>query len=271
MIQPLTIEIAGKIVRIKSGDDVVKRTALADFIRECGKAGEVRVFEDPIPDGVRFVRARGSYTLAVMELKPQVRSVHWLADQSPTPYGEDAIYNQVRLSFPYVVLFILFSRMEFSGFAQCFFRTLPITCAKTDMLFLPNIRNCHDSEGLMCRLCLGHSGDIPEVGSLPWNLKISTIVEAFWTKGFNRSAESHQIPSYWSHKRTLDPRVGDIGSWEKATREDPLFPLKVEWAPAGFSVDQNIEAIFRRVGGPPKASQTSDFLNIINHCEPVEC
>jgi hypothetical protein len=268
--QVLNIEIADRLVKIKLGDELLKRTTLARFIRECGKTCEMKVFDEPIPDGVRFVRTRGSYTLVVSEMKPQVRSIRWLSDTSPSPYGESAVYETVRLAFPYVVLFVVYGGPSFTGLAQCFFRTAPISCGQTDMLFFPNLRNCHDADGLVCRLCLGHVGDVPEVECLPWDRKISTIVESFWTKGFNRSAEAHGLQSYWSEKRTSDPRVSGIAQWQKATLEDPLFPLKVKWAPAGFTVDQNVEALFRRIGAPPKEGYATDIMRIVNMCEPHE-
>jgi hypothetical protein len=168
-----------------------------------------------------------------VELPPQVRTVRWLADDSPADYGPKARYQQVRLAFPYIVLIVTFWHGAVSGQQQLFYRTVPMR-SEDDTLAFPNLYNVADGYGQVCWLCLQKLGTLAEV---PWDAKLRCIVEHLWS-AFNRSSEVHEGHSYWGKMRHLDRRLRSVAAWQQATTEDPTFVLAVRWQPAGLTIRQ---------------------------------
>ena len=140
------------------------------------------------------------------------------------------------------------------------------------MLFrsLPNLRNCADLHGLNCWLCLGHRDDMPTVSSLPWNRKVSDLIDAFWTRGFNKSPDVHQEMSYWTKMQKVDPQVRTIEAWEKATAKNPAFPLAVPWEPAHRTVQDVMKEMLDLAGRSRTLSTSAHLVDIVNLCETVD-
>jgi hypothetical protein len=121
------LEIEGKSVFLKADGAILHETTLGEFINQIVLLSDRSILDDPLPDGVRFIKRRGDRaTLVVVEVRPQYRMVKWIDDKSPEPYGPDALYQHVRLAFPYIVLFVLFLDGELSGYQQAFYRTEPL-------------------------------------------------------------------------------------------------------------------------------------------------
>ena len=94
------IQIKGDTVRLCGNTDKKSPSVkLAAFIDTLAQHVEQRSFPGMLIDGMRFVRSLGPTTTICLELPPQVRTVRWLADDSPADYGHKAQYQQVRLAF----------------------------------------------------------------------------------------------------------------------------------------------------------------------------
>jgi hypothetical protein len=263
------LEIEGKSVFLKADGAVLHETTLGEFINQIVLLSDRSILDDPLPDGVRFIKRRGDRaTLVVVEVRPQYRMVKWIDDKSPEPYGPDALYQHVRLAFPYIVLFVLFLDGELSGYQQAFYRTEPIK-SLSDRLFFPNLRNVTEFRGLKCFLCLSH-GDQERVRSLPWDQKIQKAVEYLFSRGFNRSSERHSQTPYWTLMQDVDPRVSSLEAWKLASAEDPLFPLKVRWKPAGLTVGQVIEKMLDLASRRIYVTHANDFFRIVSQSAIAE-
>jgi hypothetical protein len=79
-----------------------------------------------------------------------------------------------------------------------------------------------------------------------------------WGTGFNRSSEIHEGNSYWTAMRNIDRRFERLETWEKASRDDPFFPLQIAWRPAGRTVDHVIDEMLNPLS--PPVPQTVAYL-----------
>jgi hypothetical protein len=214
-----------------------------------------------IPDGVCFFRERGSANVLVIEDQPAVRTVRWLADDSPVAFGEGAIYRTARLAFPFVVTVVSLSAGGLTGSQQCFFRTEPLE-QLTDTLLLPNLYNVAEAYGLKCWLCLANLKT--DLRPLSWNEKVRALRKHLWGGAWNQSSELHEGNSYWGAMRGVDPRLKSLDAWEQATRESPLFPLKVQWQPLGRSIGEIIEEMLARIAPPAPPVTVTHLANVLN-------
>ena len=236
----LRIEIVGENVVCRQDGQEIGSTGLKAFVDLLVKRRDVSALPEAIPPGVRFVRQLSNTVALVMEEEPQVRTVRWLADDSPAPFGKDAVYRSARLAFPFVIVVLIFSAGRLTGFQQCFFRTKPLE-KLDDTLALPNLFNVANGYGQQCWLCLANLKK--DLAPLSWSEKIRAIRKHIWGAGFNQSSEVHEGNSYWQTMRGVDGRVASLDAWENASREDPFFPLKVEWKPAGTTIGEVIESM----------------------------
>lgn len=259
------VEISGSEVILRRGLSTVMKVGLADFVRTLAQQMDTSALPDgsPLPDSVRFVHSRGNSTVLVMELPPQVRQVRWISSSSPVPFGPGSKYESITLAFPYIVIVVLFSGGNLTGYQQLFYRSEAIG-SDNDPLYLPNLLNVAEGYGLKTWLCLANM-NVAEVAPLPWNQKVRRLVEHFWEAGFNRSSEYHEFNSYWQKmtEARLDPRISSVESWQQATQEDPLFMLKVKWKPAGLTVRQVSASMLAHGCAPSSVSTSSELVTLI--------
>lgn len=257
------MEIKGEDIFLKRGEGVVKQVKLSDLSKRIAQQEGLFIFPDgsPIPDGVRFIRNRGNATVLVIELQPQVRQVRWISSPSPEPYGASTLYDSVTLSFPYIIMVILFINGSLCGYQQLFYRKFPVSSEK-DELYLPNLLNVSDGYGQRCWLCLQNIGDISR---LSWNKKVEKIIEYLWEMGFNRSSEHHEGNSYWQkmQRAGIDPRISSVEDWERATKEEPLFMIKLDWMPAGLTIKEVSEFMLSKGYAASPIKTASDLIPLI--------
>jgi hypothetical protein len=258
----LRIEIVGdRIVCLQNGTKAFA-ASLSDFLAELGERGDWSPLPEAIPEGVRFVRRRGDVVVLVIEERPQLRTIRWLADESAPPFGKGALYRRARLAFPFVVAVIAFRKGALTGYQQCFYRTEAIG-QLSDALFLPNLYNVADGYGLKCWLCLAGLGT--DLDPLTWNDKVRELRKHLWGAAFNRSSEMHEGMSYWTAMRGVDPRFDTIDAWERASRDDAFFPLGVSWKPSGMTLGDAIGNMLSRLSPPPPttAAQLAHILSLV--------
>lgn len=260
------IEIVGQEVTVKRGQAIVVKAALPDFVAGVAQQQTCATFPDgsPLPDGVRYFYPRGTAAVVVLELFPQVREVRWISNLSPQPFGPKTEYQPVTLAFPYIVIFVLFQAGCLTGFQQLFYRAEAIS-SDNDALFFPNLLNVSEGYGQKCWLCLANMTDVSQ---LTWNKKVHKVLEHFWEAGFNKSSEYHEKNSYWQKTTAarLDPRLNSVESWQAASKEDPLFMLKVKWKPAGLTIRQVIESMLAAGYGAAAIKTSADLITLICSC-----
>jgi hypothetical protein len=257
------VEIKGQDVTLRRGPTGVSQTKLSEFIARLYRQQDISIFPDesPLPDHVRFVRRRGNATTVVIELQPQVRQVRWIASNSPEDYGPGTRYDYLTLAFPYIVVIILFKEGELSGYQQLFYRTEGISSVDDHLLF-PNLLNVAEGYNQKCWLCLANLGP---VGRLSWRRKVEKIIEHTWEAAWNRSSEVHEGNSYWQkmRKANLDPRVISVENWVKATKEDPLFMLKIQWKSADLTIKQVMDSMLSAGYASFPIQSTVDLIPLI--------
>jgi hypothetical protein len=183
------------------------------------------------PPHVRLMVERdgGRLVGTVIEMPPGPRVVKWIADGSDEEYGPDARYETRQLSFPWVVLVIVFANGELSGMQQAFFRNTPLASVD-DPLAFTCLLNCADAPaygGQESWVCLANL--TRRLGRLSWTARVKTVTDHFWHAAFNRSSEVHEGNSYWHAAGSLDRRLASAEAWEAATRDDPYFALTIPW------------------------------------------
>jgi hypothetical protein len=229
--------------------------------------------EQPIPDNVKWIVRAGVLETYIIELKPELRSVKWLADDSPAPYGSQAKYTQRKLATPYVVLKVTFVQGQLQHAVELFYRNLPLS-KLDDELYHCNLYNvsinAHQCRAWFCTQHLNVTGlqGPPAI--------LHEVVNHVWGGGFNQSSEYHEGVSGFAlaNGKTsrndkqlkgpkLSPTVRDVNQWEEASEADPRFVLEVEWHPAGCTVRELIEGDLKRFSTPTAPDTSTALGNIL--------
>jgi len=221
----------------------------ADFSPSCGV----------LPPGVRYWKERGNAVALAIEFGPHTRAVQWLSDDSPTPFGSHARYQQRSLAFPYIVILVALARGGLTGYQQLFYRREPLHLDAE--LLLPNLLNVSpDSYNQKAWLCLANMDDISE---LSWNDKIDAIGKHVFCGGWNRSSDVHEGASYFSLMQELDPRIASAQAWEQASQASPWFMLELGWKPSGLTLAEEMDRMLSQVSRVRPPSCAEDLQGII--------
>lgn len=255
-----SIEISGTQVVGRLDGEKTASLGVRDFVTGFLSRVESPPSNEAIPEGLRFGWRRGDFLVLVLEEKPALRTVRWLANDSPAPFGRRAKYRTVRLAFPFVVLVVTLCGGELTGHQQAFYRTAPLR-RLSDELLLPNLRNVARAYEQDAWLCLAHLHG--RLAPLNWYEKIDTIWQHVMNAGFNGSSEHHEGMSYFGEMQSLDPRIASVEAWEQASLADRYFPLQVPWRPVGKSVGTVMEESLRRVAPPFDPASAEDLLPLL--------
>jgi len=221
-------------------------TSVGELLGRVGATGAAPDTWQLHPEHVRLMVSRrgGSVMGVVIEMPPGPRQVRWIRDDSPEPFGPGATYAPRHLSFPFVVLVVVFVEGQLSHLQQAFFRPAPLASAD-DPLYLTNLLNVARGYGQESWVCLvGLTRDLED---LAWPERIRTVARHFWEAAFNRSSEMHEDNSYWGTMRGLDPRLETPEAWEAATRADPYFTLGVPWRRAAGTLRETLAGMLDEV------------------------
>ncbi|MGH7433669.1 MAG: hypothetical protein ACREJL_07960 [Candidatus Methylomirabilales bacterium] len=242
------IEIVGENARVmadaRSGErTALRQVALGELLGGIASSMDIAQRNTAIffPSGTRYVTVRGASTGLVVELPPEVRRVTW----SPARMDRGGEYVSHWLAFPYVIHICLLYTLEgdeaYRGGLEemrVYYRNSPLRSAD-DALYVPNLFNVQVDPAMTsnCRACLrGHPEDLQD---LPLAEQVEALLSFFWETGFNLDIESNGF----ERARTLDPRISSLTAWEEASKDDPLFPLRVGWEPAGCTPRQVIDRL----------------------------
>jgi hypothetical protein len=261
------IRIVDGRVAFRNLGKTMAEVPLDAFVREIAVASDRRPALGILPPRIRFCCERRDAMAVVIEVEPQARTVSWLTDESKAPFGRGASYRRYFLSFPYIILLVVFRSGGITGFQQLYYRTAPLGGERTthhredEELLLPNLYNVAEGHGQRCWLCLQF---LPDVSRMPWPEKIDAIVDHVFSASFNQSSERHEGNSYWGSTREIDPRVQTLEAWEKATRENHRFALEVPWKPAGETATGVLMGMLDRVAEPFRPSRATDLAGLLS-------
>ena len=236
------LRVEGERVELFQGEDPLGTTSVEEAVLSLAASQDLAPSCGVLPRGVRLLRERGDATALAVEVPPQLRTVRWLADDSPAPYGPKARYRERFLAFPYLVLLVVFRSGELTGAQQLYYRTEPLD--RGEELLLPNLYNVAEGYGLRCWLCLANLSGLSE---LAWPAKVDRILEHVFWASFNQSSEVHEGNSYWGSMQGIDPRLASLDAWEEASRADRRFALSVPWKPAGTTASAELEGMLGAV------------------------
>lgn len=263
------IEIVGDRARL-TGEDrsrergQVRQVALGDLLG--GIAASLDSSERDttlfLPPGTRYVKVRGSSTGLVVELPPDIRRVTW----KPAKMEGRAESTAYWLAFPYTVYICIFYTIKgdeaYGGGLEemrVYYRNAPLR-SPDDALHVPNLFNVQVDPSLTsnCRACLrGHPEDLQE---LPVVEQVETLLNFFWETGFNLDIESNGF----ERAKNLNYRISSLDAWAEASRADPLFPLQINWEPAGCTprqvMDRLIDMRDRNTRPLQSASDLADLM-----------
>jgi hypothetical protein len=218
------------------------------------------------PHHVRLmVERRGGEVMGVViEMPPGPRLVHWIADDSPHAFGEDAHYEPRRLSFPWVVLVIVFAGGDLSGVQQAFYRNAPISSLADDLCYtnLLNVARGYDQESWVCLAQLRR-----RLADLTWEQRVTAVTEHFWQAAFTRSSEVHEGNSHWGSLKELDVRVSSAAAWEVATQASPYFTLEVPWPRTGHTLAATLERMLDMVAAYRPIERAEQLVTLMQAAE----
>jgi hypothetical protein len=166
------------------------------------------------PEGTRYFWQESREAMIVFEEKPKLRTVRF---ETNGERKHDA--SRARLSFPYIIYLGSFDLQDHWWHCrslQIYYRSKPLENLDDHVYYsnLPNINQ--DAEA--CKTGFAHATD--KVGD--WMLR---WVRYFWESLFTRAWDTN----FNYYGQNIDKRLASVSTWEKATNEDPMFILKVDW------------------------------------------
>jgi hypothetical protein len=258
----LVVEVSEDRAVWRRNARVLGSTTLSDLVSRIGAVGETPASWRLYPRQVRLMvtRRQGAVTGVVIEMPPGPRRVRWIADDSGMPFGEGARYDERQLSFPWVVLLVVFVNGELSHHAQAFYRATPIA-SLDDELCYTNLLNVARGHGLASWVCLVNLGR--RLGTLGWDERLHVVTEHFWQAAFNRSSEVHEGNSYFTAMRGVDKRVAGAAAWEASTRADPYFALSVRWRKTERSLGATLAHMLDMVAPRPPLERVEQLVTLL--------
>jgi hypothetical protein len=240
--------------------------ALLDRVADVGRGPQAWRLTPP---HVRLMVERGGGRIAgvVVEMPPGPRLVKWIAERSTDDYGPDASYITRELSFPWVVLVLVFGGDELTGFQQAFFRNAPLGSVD-DELFFTCLLNCANAPGYGGQeswVCLANL--TRKLERMTWPDRIRTVTEHFWHAAFNRSSEIHEGNSHWGTAGEIDPRLSSALAREAATREDPYFTLGLPWRPAPRRLGATLAAMLDHVAPWKPVERVEQLVTLMQQAD----
>ena len=259
------IEIIGNTARLTGADrsrqsGPLRQVALKDLLGGIASSVDSAQRDTTIflPFGTRYVQVRGASTGVVVELPPDIRRVTW----SPTKMEDGEKYTAYWLAFPYTIHICVFYTIKgdeaYSGGLEemrVYYRNAPLR-SPDDALYIPNLYNVQVDPVLTsnCRACLrGHPEDLE---NLPVAEQVDTLLNFFWETGFNLDIEANGF----ERASNLDPRISSLEAWAEASQADPLFPLQINWEPAGCTPRQVMDRLIDMRDTDAKPLQSASDL-----------
>ncbi|MHC4953586.1 MAG: hypothetical protein ACYTGZ_06830 [Planctomycetota bacterium] len=228
-----------------------------------------------VPDGVKSVVPTRGGLVAVVQVPPSVRSLSWIAEDSPAASGMGAKYRPVRIALPYVIIIARFTRDGENPGHFClttgnelYFRNKRLE-SLDDKLLYPALLNCARMENPrrpLSWVCCQH---VPTDSHPGIAFGVGALVSAIFSSAFNRDFEARASASWFTETVSahVDPRLTSIESWEAATEADPLFAVDVQWLQSGKTVREVVE---RGIHRQPRIECARDIARVMFHAREAQ-
>ena len=258
------IIIEGRQAVLQDGEGDRHVAELGSFLGRVSEHCLHGMTEEPIPGNVKWMVSCGTVDVCIVEFEPELRLLNWITDDSPAPYGPEAMCTPRRLATPYVVLKVPLRRGRIVTRVELFYRNEPLghKSGPGGSLFWPNLLNVSPGhKGCTAWLCTQFFSRLQIRPGITAGL--DALTHHLWGGNFNRSSEAHEGASAFSKARAdgIDSRVTDVGRWEAESVKDPYFVLSVDWRPTGMDVQSVIEAELRAQRVPPAPASASSLAN----------
>jgi hypothetical protein len=211
------LRIKGDLVEVVE-ERITKTVSLTDLAEEMNK--EAGTCTPVLPMGCRYFFQKGDYTAFLIEQAPATRTISW----SGTNY---------KLALPYVMFWVVF-KGEYvdsgtTGKTRVFYRSSPFRSLK-DSFSRPNLGNMNHR----CLICTGRMS----ISGNSLAVKAESYIEEFWNSTFNGD-----INTNFDAAAGQIPEVATKEKWQKASAENPLFPLEADWLPFAGNIESLISEL----------------------------
>lgn len=264
MAEIITIE--DKQVQLRDGASDVHTMPVEAFVKGVSDSTLHGMTDEPIPDSTKWLVRCASLVVCILQLTPELRWMKWLADNSPQPYGPEAVYTDRRLATPYVILKVPFWGRRLLPRIELFYRNQALTTLDGEggALYWPNLYNvsvnAYNCTAWYCSQYLRERRTLVGIAE-----GCDAVVHDFAGGKFNASSEHHEGLSTFGlcAQQRVDPRVTDVARWEAESQRDPKFVLGVKWKSTGLTVKGLLERelAFSRVA--PLAQNAQALGNIL--------
>jgi hypothetical protein len=214
------------------GEIKIKIPLLAKKI--ANEMNPLRVSETPIlPLGTRYYLKKGEVEVLAIEQAPAIRTITFDNTQFSDDYKDGKgriVYGKsgtYQLAFPYVVFIITFLENELQGDYCSVFYLKNRLKTVSDNLCYTNLTNIGREEPLICPICVGNALNYLNHRK-PIAKQAQVFIDSFWNSSFNSDITGDYVTS-----RELDSRILNFETWQKASKKNPKFILKVPWIRAG--------------------------------------
>jgi hypothetical protein len=260
------IEVRGEQVTWRRNGRAGGAISVSELMGRAGQAGVPPQCWRLYPHQVRLMAERrgGEVVGVIIEMPAGPRHVRWITDDSPDPFGGNAKFIARYLSFPWIVLLVVFSHGDLSNVQQAFYRNAPIR-SLDDELYCTNLLNVAKGYQQDDWVCLARLHG--QLGELGWPARIRAVTDHFWSAAFNRSSEVHEGNSRWGSAKPVDPRLANAAEWEAATRVDPYFTLQVPWRRARQSVGATLEAMLELIAPYRPVASAEQLVTLMQQDE----
>src|SRR5581483_8952380 len=201
-------EAPGPVVEVSDDQAVWRRNGyvsgalpLRDLVARVVAASSERQTWRVLPRFTRLMvtRAAGEVTGVVIEMPPGPRLVRWADVPPELPLHER--YVDRRLSFPWVVLLVVFRNGEVTGTQQAYYRRSPITRLE-DPLCFTNLLNVGRGSEQASWICFQNMSR--RLRSRTWDERIQAVIDHFWQAAFNWAVDRDPRSGYFASGGGID-------------------------------------------------------------------
>ncbi len=210
-----------------------------------------------LPPRCRLHFSSGDRQVFVVEDEPSIRTVSWetvrcdgqgyvkmhqrlseggihtLWDESKADFRRRLEHQKTfSLSFPYLVRCYLFN-VEKLETVTMWYGTKPLTSERSDLL-IPNLPNLDFPNATLC--CSAYARQLTACNSVAE--AIDVFEAEFWGSPWN----NHWAEGFFKYA-DREPTIASPWEWERTTRIDPTFPLRMKWLSQGRTIGQEVRRL----------------------------
>lgn len=231
-------------------------------------------FEDDIfPTNTKFCKRFNSCDLFVIEWNPSIRTITVEKDMFleykeakgnqrveilDSDFNKENIRQNFRLSFPYIIWFVLVDRKTLNKYLKLYFKLTPLS-SFNDPLILPPVLNISSkSNRMVSTVCLGYRKNGSQNSDV---LGIEDTISLFFSNEFNKD-----YPEFYNlYREHPESSMSNYFIWQAKTRQNPLFIFRDNWLVSNFTVKDVINDFVVNNIYTPNITTSFDLLRNIAH------